>query len=166
VQPVECEFEPDVLAAALQSRWPERVDAQLRAHVAGCSICADVATVAAAIAGAAETAREEMCARAVVPDSGRVWWLAQMRARREAVEVAGRPITAVQVIALACAVGLLGACFGATSQWFQSALGRIESGLAAIDAKALLAEHGAIVLATAAVLFLVPAAVYLALGRE
>jgi len=163
---VECEFEPDALAAALQSRWPDRVDPQLRRHVAGCAICADVAAIAAAIAGAVDDAREEMNASAVVPDSGRVWWLAQMRARREAVEAAGRPITAAQVIALACAVGLLGACFGATSRWFQSALGRIESGLDGFDAKALLAAHGAIVLATAAVLFLVPAAVYLALGRD
>src|ERR1700722_17820032 len=108
---VECEFEADVLAAALQSRWPERVDAQLRAHVAGCAVCADVAAIAVAV----DAAREELSASAVVPDSGRVWWLAQLRARREAVETAGRPITAVQVIAVACAFGLLGACFGATS---------------------------------------------------
>ena len=156
--PVECEFESEVLAATLQGRWPDRVDADLRAHVAACAICSDVA----AIAGVIEDAREEMSAYAVIPDSGRVWWLAQLRSRREATETAGRPITAVQVIALACAVGLLGACFGATSRWFQSALGRIESGLAGFDARALLAEHGAIVLAMAGVLFLVPAAVYLA----
>ena len=30
----ECEFEAEVLAAALQSRWPDRVDAQLREHAA------------------------------------------------------------------------------------------------------------------------------------
>jgi hypothetical protein len=159
---VECEFEADVLAAALQSRWPERVDAQLRAHVAGCAVCADVAAIAVAV----DAAREELSASAVVPDSGRVWWLAQLRARREAVETAGRPITAVQVIAVACAFGLLGACFGATSVWFQSAVRRMALGLADFDFKALLVEHGAIVLAMAAVLFLVPAAVYLAVGRD
>jgi hypothetical protein len=114
-----------------------------------------------------------MRALAVVPDSGRVWWLAQLRARREAAEAAGRPITAVQVIALACAVGLLGACFGATSMWFQSALRWIASGVATLDFRTLLplgatllAEHGALILAMAAVLFLVPAAVYLAIGRD
>ena len=169
MKPVECEFESEVLAAVLQSRWPERVDAQLRAHVAGCAICSDVA----AIAGAVDEAREETRAQAVVPDSGRVWWLAQMRARREAADAAGRPITAVQVIALACAMGLLGACFGATSAWFQSALGRIGSSLAAFEIKTLLpsattllAEHSALVLAMAAVLLLVPAAVYLAMLRD
>jgi hypothetical protein len=166
---IECEFESEVLAAALQSRWPERVDAHLRVHVTACPICSDVV----AIAGAVDDAREEMRARAVVPESGRVWWLAQLRARREAAEAAGRPITAAQVIAFACAVGLLGACFGATSRWFQSALGWITSSVAAFDVKvflpsttALLAEHGALVLAMAVVLFLVPTAFYLALGRD
>jgi hypothetical protein len=169
MKPVECEFESDALAAALQSPWPERVDADLRRHVAACAICSDVV----AIAGAFENAREGMRACAVVPDSGRVWWLAQLRARREATQAAGRPITAAQVIACACAVGLLGACFGATSTWFQSALGWLASSVTAFDvraflpsAAALFVEHGALVLAMAAVLFLVPAAVYLAIGRD
>lgn len=163
MKPVECEFEAEVLAATLQSRWPERVDADLRAHVAACTICSDVVS----IAGAVDDAREEMRASAVVPDSGRVWWLAQLRARREAAEAAGRPITAVQVIAFACAVGLLGACFGATSTWFQAALGWMASSVAALpSAAALLAGHGVLVLAVAAVLFVVPTAVYLAMGRD
>lgn len=148
---VECEFEADVLAAVLQSNWSE----ETRAHVQSCAICSDVA----AVAGAIDDAREELRAAVVIQDSGRVWWLAQMRARREAARTAGRPITAVQVMALACAVGLLGACFGATSLWFQSALRRVES-------TSFVAEHGLIVLALAAVLLLVPGAVYLVLGRE
>ncbi|MBZ5625396.1 MAG: hypothetical protein LAQ69_42855 [Acidobacteriia bacterium] len=167
--PVECEFESEVLAATLQGRWPDRVDADLRAHVAACAICSDVA----AIAGVIEDAREEMSAYAVIPDSGRVWWLAQVRARREAAEAANRPMTAAQAIAFVCAVGLLGACFRAASTWFHSVLGRITSGMAGYDIDAslasatrLLAEHGALALAMAAVLFLVPAAVYLAMGRD
>jgi hypothetical protein len=169
MNPVECEFESEVLSATLQSRWPDRVDAQLRAHVAECAICSDVVV----IAGAIDDAREEAYARAVVPDSGRVWWRAQLRARREAAQTAGRPITAAQVIAFACAVGLLGACFGATSTWFQSALARVTSAAIAFESKSflpsatsLMAEHGALVLATVAVLFVVPAAVYWALLRD
>ena len=122
-----------------------------------------------AIAGAIDDAREEMRARAVVPDSGRVWWLAQMRARREAAHAAGRPITAAQVIALACAMGLLGACFGATSAWFQSALRRTASSLAAFKFQALVpfgTQHGAVLLGMAAILLVVPAAVYLTMLRE
>src|SRR5580692_10733831 len=89
----DCELESEVLAAALQSRWPDRVDAQLRAHAATCSICAETALVAAAI----DESREELRAAALLPDAGQVWWRAQLRARREAIQSAGRPITLVQV---------------------------------------------------------------------
>jgi hypothetical protein len=158
VKTVECGFESEVLAAALQARMPE----SLRAHVAGCAICADVAAVAAAI----DDARERMRGDVAVPDSGRVWWLAQLRARREATKAAGRPITAIQVIALACAIGLLGACFGATSTWFQAGLARIEAAMAGFSGAAFLTEHGLIIFAAALVLLLVPGAVYLAIGRD
>jgi hypothetical protein len=168
MKPLDCELESDVLAAVLQNRWPERVDAGLRAHVAACAICADVA----AIAGAIDDAREEARTRAVVPDSGRVWWLAQMRARREAAQAAGRPITVAQVIAFACAMSLLGACFGATSAWFQSTLHRTASSLAAFKFQALrlfavafVSEHAALLLGVAAILLVVPAA-YLTMLRE
>jgi len=166
---IDCEFESEVLAAVLQDRWPERVDASLREHVAACAICSDVV----AIAGAIDNDREQLRAHAAVPDSGRMWWLAQMRARREAIQAAGRPITAAQVIAFACAMGLLGACFGATSAWFQSALRRAASSLATIRFQALLpfaaefvAQHGALLSAMAAILLVVPAAVYLTMLRE
>ncbi|MGD0497757.1 MAG: hypothetical protein ABSC23_04900 [Bryobacteraceae bacterium] len=166
---VDCEFESEALAAALQSRWPERVDAGLRAHVAGCRICSDVV----AIAGAIDEAREETRASAVLPDAGRVWFVAQMHARREAAKAAGRPITAIQVISLACAMGLLGACFGATSTWFQSALAKIASGIADVKietvvpaAMALMAEHGAMVVVAAALLLIGSTAVCLVMLRE
>ncbi len=169
MKPIECEFEGDALSAALQSRWPEQTDDLLRAHVAECLICSDVVTIASAV----DDAREEMRARAIVPDSGQVWWRAQLRARREAAESAGRPITAAQLIAFACAVGLLGACFGATSTWFQSAFRWIASSLGGFSAKAflhsattLLAEHGALGFAMAVMLFLIPTAVYIALARD
>ena len=87
-----------------------------------------------------------------------------MRARREAVKAGGRPITVAQVLAFACAVGLLGACFGATSMWFQSALARTLGLLP--SATALIAEHGALVLAMAALVLLVPTAVYLVMLRD
>jgi len=169
MNPMECEFESVALAAALQSRFPERVDADLRAHVAGCTICSDVVAIANAVDGA----REEMRDRVIVPDAGRVWCLTQIRARRENAEAAGRPITAAQLIAFACAVGLLGACFGATSTRFQSALGWITSSASGFHAKAVLpsamglfVQHGALILAMAAAFFLISTAVYLAIGRD
>ena len=151
--PMECEFESEVLAAVLQARWPDRADAQLRAHVAACQICSDVA----AIAGVIEATREELRAGAVIPNSGRVWWLAQLRARREAAEAANRPMTAVQVVAFVCAVCLLAGCCRAASTWLAPVFARIASGML---------DHAVLALAMAAVFLLVPAGVYLALGRD
>jgi predicted anti-sigma-YlaC factor YlaD len=159
---LDCEFESDVLAAVLEARWPGRADAELRAHVETCTICRDVATVAAALEGDPE----ELRAEAAVPDCGLVWWRAQLRARREAAKVAGRPITAAQVMALASAAGLAGACFGATSAWFQAVLGRIATGVHGMPIETLLAEHGFVAAAAGAVLLLVPAAVVLAILRD
>ncbi len=154
-QRVDCEFEAEVLAAVLQSRWPHRADPQLQKHAETCTICADVA----AVAGLIDNAREQSRASATLPDSGRVWWLAQVKARREATKSAGRPITATQLIAGAAAVGFSGAVFGATCQWFQEAL-------AGFSLSAALTEHTALASGMAAVIILVPAAAWLALRRD
>ena len=60
------------------------------------------AIVAAAIATEAAQARRE----ASPPSSAIVWWRAQMRARQEAAQAAGRPITIVHGLAIACFCGL------------------------------------------------------------
>lgn len=169
VDKMDCEFESEVLALVLESRWPEGVDAQLRGHVSKCAICSEVAEVARAI----QCEREDLRAQAIVPDSGRVWWLAQVRARREATQAAARPITVAQMLAFASAVGVLGACFGATSTWFQNAIRSIGLSLSGIDVRAillsattLLASHAALAIGMAAVFLLVPAAIYFAIARE
>jgi hypothetical protein len=159
---VECEFEAEVLAAVVEGRWPERADRELRAHAEACGICADVAAVAAAM----DADRDDLRTAAALPDAGRVWWKAQLRARREAAKVAGRPITAAQVLALASAAGLGGACFGATSAWFQAALGRMAAELHGLPVEQLLAEHGLAAIGAGAVLLLLPAAVVLAILRD
>jgi hypothetical protein len=155
MQHVDCEFEAEVLTAVLQSRWPHRADPQLQKHAETCTVCSDVA----AVAGFIDQAREQTRAAPSLPDSGRVWWLAQVKARREAAKSAGRPITATQMIAGAAAVGFSGACFGATSRWFQEAL-------AGFSLSAAFAEHTALAIGMAAVIILVPAAAWLALRRD
>jgi hypothetical protein len=162
---IECEFEPEVLAAVIQARWPDRVAVELREHIQNCEICSDVA----AVAGPIDAARDEMRASILVPDSGRVWWLAQLRARREAAKTAGRPITAAQLAAFGSSVALLGACFGATSTWFQSTLKWVLESVGSVDGQAvalLLMEHGLLAAGMIAVLLLLPAAVYFAVGRD
>jgi hypothetical protein len=166
MSPVECDFEADVLSAVMQSRWPEQTDSALVTHASTCPVCSDVV----AVAGVVDESREALRTEAHLPDSGRVWWVAQMRARREAAKTAGRPITVVQVLAFACAMGLMGACFGATSQWFQSALQRMGAGF---DVQQLMAatgtaitEHGILTLLVIALMVAIPGAIYLVVVRE
>jgi hypothetical protein len=168
VRQIECEFEADVLSAVLQSRWPERAEDGLREHVKTCVICSDVA----AVAGAIECAREETIPQAL-PESGLVWWKAQMRARREALATVARPITAIQMAAFACAMVLMGACIGATSNWFQSGLKWVWAEITGFDmstfipyATALIAGHVLLALCMVAMVFVVPVVVYLAIGKD
>jgi hypothetical protein len=105
---IECRREQDVLDAMAAGRWPDRCDAELSAHVAGCAICTDVV----AVAGAFRDAHDAAWRDARVPPSGRVWWRAEMRARQEAVRKAAQPITVVQGIAGACAAGIVAALIG------------------------------------------------------
>ena len=168
MKPVECRFESEVLAAVAQSRWPQQVEAPLREHVTDCAICSDVVTVAAAF-----VARQDTNASAVLPDASRVWWLAQLRGRREAAQSAARPIAATQLIAFAWAVGLLAVCLGTALTWFQSARTWLASISTGFEATAILSSvttslvaHGTFILCTAAFVLLLPAAAYLALGRD
>ena len=166
MKPVECPREEDVLAAVCTGQWPERAAADLRAHVATCAICADVAVVASAMEDESASAPSD----ARLPDSGRVWWRAQLRARDEAVRAAVRPITAVQALAFTCAVGLAGALFGATSAWFQSGLRWLLGAISVADPRditvsgalgSMVAQHELLVLVMASFVILAPVAVYL-----
>ncbi len=166
---MDCQFEAEVLGAVVEGRWPEGVESGLRTHAATCPTCSETA----AVAGAIGAAREEARRNASVPDAGRVWWRAQLRMRREAARAAGRPITVTQVISFACAAGLVGACFGATSSWFQSVLGGIGAAIGGLDFYALasstamlIEQHSGVFLAAGAALLLIPAGVWAALLRD
>jgi hypothetical protein len=119
MKPVLCERESLVVEAARLGQW----DDELRAHVATCDSCADAMLAAEFLF----SLREEDHAAAPVPHAGRVWWKAQLRARREAAERAARPISVVQWAAFACAaVALAGVCvwqWGTFRTWLASLTG-------------------------------------------
>ena len=99
---IECLREFDVLEAVASGRWAAGAFPDIEAHLVECPICADLATVVAALA----PDREERRPQARVPPSAHVWWRAQVRARREAAAAASRPITIAQGVAAASAIGL------------------------------------------------------------
>lgn len=156
----ECGFEAQVLAAVIEARWPEAADTELREHVSQCSLCSEVAN----LAGAFALARGHSQREAPVPDASRVWWMAQLRARREATQEAARPILAAHLAACAWAIGLLVACIGGLLAWVQSLSGWLEAIFA--FASVLLASHGALVAVAAAFVIAIPTAAYFTLSRE
>jgi hypothetical protein len=168
--PIECEREDDILAAVSTGRWPDRVDAELRAHVEQCPVCRDVLVVAAAFNGDAELPGPQ-----VLPDSQVMWLRAQIRARAEATRLAERPITVAQALAFAAVIGVLGALFGASSSWLQGGLHAMGELASHLDPRgfelpaglvAVLAEHLGAIALVAAGLMVMPVAVYWAIREN
>ena len=88
----ECTREQDVLDALSAGRWPARCERELQEHVAGCSLCLDLAEAVGALA----EAQDETWQLIQVPPASTIWWRAQLRARREAARTVSTPITVVQ----------------------------------------------------------------------
>lgn len=146
---VECPFEGEVLSAVIEGWWPDRADTDLRAHVAACPSCAAVAAVGTVM----DEDRNQLRAAAVLPNAGRVWWLAQMRARREAAAAANRAIDVGIAAALLCVAVVVWALLP-VQEWIVGLAARIgPGGLPAMAGIAL-------------ILVFLPAAACLALSRD
>jgi hypothetical protein len=98
------------------------------------------AIVADAIAAEAAMASSE----AQPPSSAIVWWRAQMRARREATELAQSPITIVQGVSIAAGLGLLLSLVGyaiaivkGTSGWLSNVSQSIAAAVSSMPALSL-----------------------------
>ena len=111
--PPECPREADVIDAIAAHRWPDRVDRELRAHVAACEVCADVADVAVAMTAGYDAALSE----AALPPAHLVWLRAQARARTAAAREAARPIAVMQALGLASAAGVVSLAIGFVAYW-------------------------------------------------
>jgi hypothetical protein len=173
VKTVDCCREDDLLDALTSGRWPDRVDAGLRGHVASCAICADVIEVASAVLEVRHDEPGEMR----IPSSAVMWWRAQMRARQEAAREAARPITVAQVVALVTLVAVSVSAFIALSPWFASVMGGWmpdfvggATSLATLRAPSGLLTQGwvlsAAVIGLGIWLVLAPVAIYLAVADD
>jgi hypothetical protein len=99
---VSCPCERDVLDLVAIGQWPSRADATLRAHVAACGSCAEVASIAAVVRDwANETDAADAAQPARMPDASVVWYRAQVRAREDAARRASRPVLVAQLFAVA-----------------------------------------------------------------
>jgi hypothetical protein len=112
--PLDCVRDADLIDAIASRRWPERADAELRAHVAQCAVCADIAAVAVAMHDDRDAAFAEA---AHLPSADIVWFRAQSRARADASREAARPIAVMQALGLAGATGIISALIGIVAYW-------------------------------------------------
>ena len=112
--PPECLREADVIDAIASHRWPERAGDELRAHVASCEVCADVAEVASAMRVDFDAALTDAVA---LPPAHLVWLRAQARARSAAAREAARPIAVMQALGLASAAGVISLAIGFVAYW-------------------------------------------------
>jgi len=100
---MECDREIEIVEAVTCGRWPDGAGEELQSHAATCAICSDVVQVSLALT----QERSHALLSARVPSAGLVWWRAEMRSRRDAVERATRPMRIVEWTALACALAAL-----------------------------------------------------------
>jgi hypothetical protein len=103
MKPAHCDYEQEVEQAVSSDAWSE----SLRSHAAHCALCSEVALVAGFLRSEAALA----CAEAVLPDPNRIWWKAQLAAKRAAAERVVRPIALMEQLAWACAALLCGVAF-------------------------------------------------------
>ena len=149
---IECKYETDVLDAVASGRWPDRLDEELRRHATTCNICSEVAMVSALYRDEHASAMDE----ARIPSAGLVWWKSEIRARREAVRVASRPITLVTGIAGVFVLAVL--AFGILAFARQLSIDSISA--------FVLAQPIGLWLVLAAVLTLTPIALYFVYSDE
>ena len=101
---MECDREIEIVEAVTCGRWPAGADEELQSHAAACPVCMDVVQVSLTLT----QDRSNGLLSARVPSAGLVWWRAEMRARRDAVERATRPMRLVEWTALACVLAAVG----------------------------------------------------------
>jgi hypothetical protein len=159
-----CPHEQAIADLAIAGRWLGESDAALRAHAVECRACAETLELARLL----QDDQKALCAAAPVPSAGAVWWRATIRARAEAARAAGQPITLLQGIAAAAAVGLFVALVGA---WWRSVapggnwIERFDE-LVSRSASVPAALALSLLLVLAACLIVAPIAVYLATADE
>jgi hypothetical protein len=168
---IDCPRESEVLSAILARRWPDQCGGELRAHAARCAICDELAMVAGVLREDHDISGRDVR----VPAAGQVWWRAAMRARLEAVQAAGRPITWIHGLTGASAAGLTVAAAGLAWPSVRDVIGWAGARMTAFDPESvavaglvgdtvLRAFPVAIVIAAA--LVLAPIALYFALSDD
>ena len=109
-----CSRESELKRQLDQGHWPDACSTDLRQHVNACVSCRSLIAVSQAFRH--ERARALPSARLESP--GVLWWRAQLRRRRTAMEQVSRPLLGAQIFAVA--ITLVAATLFLLSQWSKS----------------------------------------------
>src|SRR5262245_65548437 len=156
----ECRREQEVFEAVSNGQWPASADADLRSHVEMCAICKDVVEVAHALIHDNRLASDGV----QLPSAGLVWWRSELRARREAMRAAERPLKLVHAFGTACGLGVFAALVMQLSPWTRQMARQMFATIADLSvsetAATLMQQHLPLVLGLGVLLVLAPVAVY------
>jgi len=97
-----CPREKEVSALVLRGQWPGACADELRAHVEVCRACGDLVLVMRAF----QSGRAASAGAATPIPAGVLWWRAQLRRRKAAVEQINRPILGAQIFALSITIAI------------------------------------------------------------
>lgn len=165
----ECSREPELLEAIAAGRWPDGAVEELRAHVATCPGCKDLASVATAFADDTIVAVRN----APIPSAAVMWWRVHRRAEAESRRTAGRTLTLVQTATLAATIiGVLSILGGLALMqdwhlWFDAARRTLGDGTSNLLWSLRSTEwNKPLLIAVATTLLLAPVAAYFVIARE
>jgi hypothetical protein len=111
---IECSHEVEIVDTITNGRWPAGCTEELQLHAESCPVCRDVVRVALALS----QDRSDALQAVRIPSAGLVWWRSEMRARRDAVNKATRPLQIVECVAALCVIVAAAALF----RWFGPAI--------------------------------------------
>ena len=111
---IECNHEIEIVDTITSGRWPAGCTEELKLHAESCPVCRDVVRVALALS----QDRSDALQAVRIPSAGLVWWRSEMRARRDAVNKANRPLQIVECVAALCVVVAAATLF----RWFGPAV--------------------------------------------
>lgn len=119
MRPGDCRHEETLIAAIASGSWPDEADPTLRAHVAGCAVCRDLAAIVPLL----RDDRLTLCVERSVPSAGAVWWRARVRARAEAEQAAMQPMLVAAAWAVTVLVALIAVVVTLGWPWGQALVG-------------------------------------------
>jgi len=100
-----CSREKEVRELVLRGQWPQAAGDELREHVAACRSCSDLALVMPTfLAARSQSAGSAVSGSVVSGSPGVLWWRAQLRRRKEAMERIDKPIVGAQIFAFAITI--------------------------------------------------------------